>query len=104
MLFSSIFLFSNCAHIVQTREEYAVVGEEPNVNGARLSAELLTTQEKVNHSLSAMVYFAAGEAATGPYKCLLTAWGDRQSHRAMTIERHPFKPKAAKKAYLLANG
>ena len=65
MLFSSIFLFSNCAHIVQTREEYAVVGEEPNINGARLSAELLTTQGKVNYSLSAMVYFAAGEAATG---------------------------------------
>ena len=87
LFFYCVFLLSNCAHIVQTREEYVVAGEEPVVNGARLSAEMLTTDGEVKYSLSAMVYFAAGEAETGPYKCLLTAWGDRGSHRAMTVER-----------------
>lgn len=55
------------------------------VNGARLSAEMLPTEGEAKFALSAMVYFAAGETETGPYKCLFSAWGQNGVHRSMTI-------------------
>ena len=83
-------LLANCAHLVQKREDYQVSTEEPTVNGARLTAEMITTEGRANYSVSAMVYFVAGETETGPYKCLFTAWGDRNTHKSMTVERLDF--------------
>ena len=84
-------LLANCAHLVQKREDYKVSSREPIVNGARLTAEMITTEGRANYSISAMVYFVAGETETGPYKCLLTAWGDRSSHKSMTVEKKDFR-------------
>ena len=84
-------LLANCAHLVQKREDYKVSSREPIVNGARLTAEMITTEGRANYSISAMVYFVAGETETGPYKCLLTAWGDRSSHKSMTVEKLDFR-------------
>ncbi|MFT4641203.1 MAG: hypothetical protein ACI8T1_004540 [Verrucomicrobiales bacterium] len=83
--------FCQCAHLVQKREDYAISGDEPTVNGARLTAEMLTTDGKSNFSFSAMVYFMAGETETGPYKCLFTAWDDRGMHQSMTVENLTFR-------------
>lgn len=91
ILFPLSLCLVHCAHLVQTREDYAITGDEPTVNGARLSGELLTTDGMVNYSLSAMVYFVAGETETGPYKCLLTAWGKKGHHRWMSIDRLVFR-------------
>ena len=52
---------------------------------------MITTDGKANYSMSAMVYFVAGETKTGPYKCLFTAWGDRSTHRSMTVEKLTFR-------------
>ena len=87
ILILTLSAFTSCAHIRQTREEYAVTGDDPVINGARLTSELITTDGRVRYSLSAMVYFMAGENETGPYKCLFTAWGKRGVHRSMTVER-----------------
>lgn len=87
----SMTLLPNCAHLVQKREDYQVSAPEQTVNGARLTAEMITTEGRANYSMSAMVYFVAGETETGPYKCLFTGWGDRNSHQAMTVERLEFR-------------
>ncbi len=91
MLFLWTGLLCHCAHLVQTEEAYQVSGVEPTVNGARLTAEMLTTEGRVNYSVSAMVYFVAGETETGPYKCLFTAWGKRGTHRSMRVESLSFR-------------
>ena len=85
--FLMALVLSQCAHRVETRKDYTINCEEPRVNGARLTAEMVTTGGLVNYSLGAMVYFVARETEAGPYKCLLTAWGERGTHRSMTVER-----------------
>lgn len=91
LFLAPLTLLANCAHLVQKREDYQVSTQEPTVNGARLTAEMITTDGKANYSMSAMVYFVAGETKTGPYKCLFTAWGDRSTHRSMTVEKLTFR-------------
>ncbi len=91
ILFLTAACLCQCAHVVQTREDYALGEEGPSLNGARVTAELLTTDGRLKYALSAMVYFAAGETETGPYKCLLTAWGDREVHQSMTVHRLTFR-------------
>ncbi len=86
LLLLFLLFFNSCAHIVQTREDYALADSRPDHSGAELTAEMITTDGQVKYALSAMVYFAVGERETGPYKCLFTAWGDREQHRAMRVK------------------
>lgn len=91
LFLSPLLLLCQCAHLVQKREDYTISSEETLVNGARLTTEMMTTDGKANYSLTAMVYFVAGETETGPYKCLFTAWGDQGTHRSMTVENLTFR-------------
>ena len=91
LFLSTMSLFCQCAHLVQKREDYEVSGKEPEVLGARITAEMIPTDGKANYSVNAMVYFVAGGTETGPYKCLLTAWGDRAQHEFMSVKNLKFR-------------
>lgn len=90
IFFLGTLALSQCAHLAETEEAYTLAGGEPELNGARFTAELLPTEGQLNYSLAAMVYVTAGETETGPYKCLFTAWGKRGVHRNLTVHRLTF--------------
>lgn len=96
-------VLSHCGHIHTTREEFAVE-RDATVHGAALTAELIPTEGRVNYSLSAMVYVMAGEVESGPYRCLLTAWGEPGLHRSMTVDRLVIRTASGKSEVFPASG
>ena len=86
LLLAVALLTASCGHMYLKTESYAV-GEEVEINGAKVRSPVRPNGGSSGFALSAMVYSAGSGSLDGPFLWRIEATGREGVHEALTVHR-----------------